>query len=220
MTTKKQSITTTLAEYKLREHWIKWFNGAGGKQLAYMSGEQYFQMLNEDIGYDAYNWTLSKPEYIRNHEERIICISIKGTLEVHPLNIIREGHGTHQVNDDSAIADGVKTAETDALKRACRTLNLGLQLYFMKPKPIESEDVKRQYAGVKPPTDKQATDFCVKLGEVIALLQLDRSDVDNYFGVAKAQKPEIVEWMTKHRGQSPQDLAFAVSYWKNGLTRA
>jgi len=217
MTTKKQSITTKLGALKLKPEWVKHRPGKAGMQLAYMSGEQYIQILNDIVGIDGYNWTVSEPEFIRNHDQQIIAVRVKGILEVHKLGVIREAWGTHDIRDDKDIADGIKAAETDALKRNCKYLNIGLQLYFSEP------TMPKEHLGKKRPammTQKQKDRLCAQLESAMKSNNITKQDVDDFFGVVETTKGHIAEYFSTNKGTTPADLAFAVANHKREAVHA
>ena len=216
MTTKKQSITTKLGKLKLKSEWIKHRPGKAGMQLAYMSGEQYIQILNDTIGIDGYNWTVSDPEFIRNHDQQVIAVRVKGVLAVHKLGVIREAWGTHDIRTDGDIADGIKAAETDALKRTCKTLNIGLQLYFSEP------TMPREHPGKKRPamTQKQKDRLCVQLESAMKSNNITKKDLNHFFGVVETTKGHIAEYFSTNKGTTPADLAFAVANHKRQAVHA
>ena len=125
--TNKVSIEKKLEKLELKKSWIKERPGPNGMKLSYMDGARYITLLNEVVGFGEWDWTVGEPQFT-TVEGKIKSVYIKGTLHVQNLGVTREAWGTHDIKKDD-IANGIKSAETDALKRACKSLNIGLQLY-------------------------------------------------------------------------------------------
>jgi hypothetical protein len=105
---------------------IKHRRGPEGKQFDYVEVQNYVDRLNEAFDHD-WSFELTSREVI---EEQII-VEVKLTA----AGLIKTGLGGTAITrrkDDSSIislADDMKKAEADGLKRACRLLGIGGELY-------------------------------------------------------------------------------------------
>jgi len=132
---------------------IKHREGQKKKQLAYVETVHYIDRLNEAFGY-TWNWEIIS-ENVTEHEA--YC---KGrlTVEIEGQTVIKEAYGgkdmtmvdtydkqTRQVTGKKpfSIADDLKSASSDALKKASSLLGIGLHLYkgngtVTRPAPVAS----------------------------------------------------------------------------------
>ena len=100
--------------------------GRDGKKLDYVEVQNYVDRLNEAFAYE-WSFELTRREIIGEQ----IIVEVKLTA----AGLTKTGLGGAAVtrSEDSktviALADDIKTAEADALKRACRLLGVGAELY-------------------------------------------------------------------------------------------
>ncbi len=105
---------------------IKHRQGHDGKQLDYVPVQHYVDRLNEGFEHD-WSFELTSREIIGEQ----IVVEVKITA----AGLTKTGLGGAAItrSDDKktiiALADDIKTAEADALKRACRLLGVGAELY-------------------------------------------------------------------------------------------
>jgi len=105
---------------------IKTRKGAFGAQLSYVEAVHYIQRLNEAFE-GAWSWR------VQSHEVRDSEIIVLGVLEAGGQ--VRQAFGGSGITTSKAtgevvsIADDLKAAATDALKKACSLLGVGLDLY-------------------------------------------------------------------------------------------
>jgi hypothetical protein len=100
--------------------------GRDGKKLDYIEVQNYVDRLNEAFTYE-WSFELTSREIIGEQ----IIVEVKLTA----AGLIKTGLGGAAItrSEDNktviALADDIKTAEADALKRACRLLGVGAELY-------------------------------------------------------------------------------------------
>ena len=105
---------------------IKHRQGHDGKMLSYVEIQAYVDRLNEGFDHD-WSFELTRQEIIGDQ----ILVEVKLTA----AGLIKTGIGGTAITrgEDNktvlALADDIKMAEADALKRACRLLGIGGELY-------------------------------------------------------------------------------------------
>ena len=105
---------------------IKHRQGHDGKQLSYVEIQAYVDRLNEGLEHD-WSFELTRREIIGDQ----ILVEVKLTA----AGLIKTGIGGAAITrgEDNktvlSLADDIKMAEADALKRACRLLGIGSELY-------------------------------------------------------------------------------------------
>jgi hypothetical protein len=105
---------------------IKHRQGHNGKQLDYVAVQHYVDRLNEGFDHD-WSFELTRREIIGDQ----ILVEVKLTA----AGLIKTGIGGAAITrgEDNktvlSLADDIKMAEADALKRACRLLGIGGELY-------------------------------------------------------------------------------------------
>ena len=105
---------------------IKHREGHDGKQLSYVEIQAYVDRLNEGLEHD-WSFELTRREIIGDQ----ILVEVKLTA----AGLIKTGIGGAAITrgEDNktvlSLADDIKMAEADALKRACRLLGIGSELY-------------------------------------------------------------------------------------------
>jgi hypothetical protein len=105
---------------------IKQRQGHDGKQLDYVTVQHYVDRLNEGFDHD-WSFELTRREIIGDQ----ILVEVKLTA----AGLIKTGIGGTAITrgEDNktvlSLADDIKMAEADALKRACRLLGIGGELY-------------------------------------------------------------------------------------------
>ena len=131
---------------------VKQRKGAGGRKLDYISGEHAIAEANRIFGFDGWSCETVHMECVK--EQPITYIA---RVRIRAGGVTREGWGGDNGNDHE---NAVKSAETDAIKRALRTFGnqFGLPLYDKeenaenltrgsepapKPRPTPSAEYKR-----------------------------------------------------------------------------
>lgn len=99
----------------------------GGVELTYLTGEQVISRLNDVLGVDGWSYVTGEPVIVENQ------LYIKGSLTL-VGGITKEAWGGAQVKRTRATGDfldlgnDIKSAATDALKKAASLLGVGLYL--------------------------------------------------------------------------------------------
>ena len=131
---------------------VKQRKGAGGRKLDYISGEHAIAEANRIFGFDGWSCETVHMECVKENP-----ITYIARVRVRAGGVTREGWGGDNGNDHE---NAVKSAETDAIKRALRTFGnqFGLPLYDKeenaenltrgsepapKPRPSPSPEYKR-----------------------------------------------------------------------------
>ena len=137
---------------------VKQREGARGRKLDYISGEHAIAEANRIFGFDGWSCETVHMECVK--EQPITYIA---RVRIRAGGVTREGWGGDNGNDHE---NAVKSAETDAIKRALRTFGnqFGLPLYDKEenaenltrgsepaptPRPTPSAEYKRQEKVVK-----------------------------------------------------------------------
>jgi hypothetical protein len=108
---------------------IKHREGHDGKQLGYVPIQHYLDRLHEAFDHD-WSFELTRREVIGDQ----ILVEVKLTA----AGLIKTGIGGAAITlgEDNktvlSLADDIKMAEADALKRACRLLGIGSELYAIE----------------------------------------------------------------------------------------
>ncbi len=136
---KMNSNIKLILERPFPKELIRYREGQKKKQLAYVETVNYIERLNEAFNYN-WNWEIIL-ETITDTE--VYCRG-KLTVEIDGKIVIKEAYGgkdltivdvydksTRQVigKKPFSIADDLKSAGSDALKKACSLLGIGLHLY-------------------------------------------------------------------------------------------
>ena len=122
---------------------IKTRKGTFGQQLAYVEGVEFIRRLNEAL--DG-QWTFE----IVEHQVRETEVVVLGKLTAGDVTKMAFGGSSITVSREGeviSIADDLKAAATDALKKAASLLGVGLHLYS-SDRPTETS------AGNSAPKDK------------------------------------------------------------------
>jgi len=139
MSKSMDSNIKSILERPFQQGFIRYREGQKKKQLAYVETVHYIDRLNEAFGY-AWNWEIVSENIT---ETEVYCRG-KLTVEIDGKIIVKEAYGgkdltivdvwdknTRQVigKKPFSIADDLKSAGSDALKKACSLLGIGLHLY-------------------------------------------------------------------------------------------
>jgi DNA recombination protein Rad52 len=125
-----------------------------GRQMSYIEGWHAIAEANRIFGFDAWNRETVESRCVLSRESKgsfhiVYVAKVRVSVRTSDLTIIREGYGTGDAQASSAGEahdKAIKTAETDATKRAFATFGkpFGLSLYLgsrlkeAKPKaPVE-----------------------------------------------------------------------------------
>jgi len=103
------------AEHKTRK-------GARGKQLTYVETVNYIDRLNEIFGLH-WSWELTE----QGADEVGVWSRGRLTIEIDGKTVVKEAYGGNDKNGE--IGDALKGASSDALKKACSLLGMGLYMY-------------------------------------------------------------------------------------------
>ncbi len=111
--------------------------GAFGGSLQYLEGHTVIARLNE--AFDS-GWSFE----IERHEILPEEVIVLGRLRVDRFEIVKMAFGGSRITRDklgaaTAIGDDLKSAATDALKKASTLLGVGLQLYGATTSTVESD---------------------------------------------------------------------------------
>lgn len=115
-----------ILERPFPEEVLKQRQGPNGNKLTYAEIQVYVDRLNEAFN-GAWSWELVRREVV---EDQVV---VEGRLTA--AGIAKTGVGGTAITrrrDNGAIvsfADDIKTAEADAMKRSCRLLGMGRELY-------------------------------------------------------------------------------------------
>jgi len=129
---------------------IKTRPGPGGKKLSYVEGAEYIKRLNE--AFDT-NWSFKVLEY-KIFEKEVVVL---GELTCH--GVIKQSFGgsdiaTNRAGDPVSLADSLKSAATDALKKGASLFGVGLHLYGESGDKYTTSSNQK---GPQPMTEKQLT---------------------------------------------------------------
>lgn len=105
----------------------------GGVELTYLTGEQVISRLNEVLGFDGWAFETGDPVIVGDQ------IYIKGTLRVRTADdmiyhVVKDAFGGAQIKHSRSSGDmidlgnDIKSAATDALKKAASLIGIGLYL--------------------------------------------------------------------------------------------
>ncbi len=124
---------------------VKQREGQGGKMLSYLETHSVIARLNE--GCDAWSFEIVEHQIL---EDEVVVVA-KLTAD----GVIKTAFGGSRITRDRgkpvSIADDLKAAGSDALKKAASLLGVGLELYGAAPKAAEQT---REHA---PPPPASAT---------------------------------------------------------------
>ena len=144
-----QEVMEQLSE-PFPEDLIKTRIGRGKIYLSYVEGHNYIKRLNEIFGL---NWSFRILEQ-KIFENEVVVL---GELTVNN-NIVRQSYGNKDIAVGRSnglpvsIGDDLKAAQTDALKKACSTLGIGLHLYG--DKKGKDDNFEKEFSGQEM-TDRQ-----------------------------------------------------------------
>ncbi len=101
---------------------IKYRKGCNGKQLSYVETHNVIERLNEVF---KYQWSWQIIDYTVE-EKQVYCRGML-TVSVDDQAVVKEGFGGKTRSGE--IGDDLKSASSDALKKASTLLGIGLHLY-------------------------------------------------------------------------------------------
>jgi len=118
---------------------IKQREGSSGKMLDYIEGHAVIQRLNDTFDGD-WSFTITRHEILKDTDEVIVIGELKAG------NVVKTQFGSSRITraresgEIISLADDLKAAATDALKKSATLLGVGLHLYSQKehrpaPKP-------------------------------------------------------------------------------------
>jgi DNA recombination protein Rad52 len=126
-----------------------------GRELSYIEGWHAIDEANRIFGFDGWSRETVESRCVHSRETRgaysvLYVTRVKVTVRAETHLIVREGVGTGDAQADSlgeAHDKAIKTAETDATKRALATFGrpFGLALYLgLRAKPQPKPDIQRR----------------------------------------------------------------------------
>jgi hypothetical protein len=126
-------VNRQLLEQPFDQSLVKSRRGPFGQSLSYVEIQSYIQRLNE--AFDG-QWSFE----IVSHEVHSSEVVVKGRLSTSSITKVAFGGSSITTARDTgeviSIADDLKAAASDCLKRAARLLGLGLHLYNDTPVPV------------------------------------------------------------------------------------
>jgi Rad52/22 family double-strand break repair protein len=138
---------------------------ANGRELFYIEGWYAISEANRIFGFDGWNRETVESRCVLMRENRgtflaVYVAHVRITVHAAGTTVIREGHGTGEGRGTSPaeVHDvALKTAETDATKRALATFgrHFGLELYRNRKAPL---------SGAVPPSPPKTFDTAPRLG--------------------------------------------------------
>jgi Rad52/22 family double-strand break repair protein len=138
---------------------------ANGRELFYIEGWYAISEANRIFGFDGWNRETVESRCVLMRENRgtflaVYVAHVRITVHAAGTTVIREGHGTGEGRGTSPaeVHDvALKTAETDATKRALATFgrHFGLELYRNRKAPL---------SGAAPPSPPKTFDMAPRLG--------------------------------------------------------
>jgi hypothetical protein len=78
-----------------------------------------------------YNQTVSKPDFQRAQNGRVVGVIITTTIEI-PNYGVREANIFKPITDFATVEDRIKSAETAGFARCVKLFNIGLDIYLQK----------------------------------------------------------------------------------------
>ena len=117
-----------ILEAQFPESLVKQRPGAFGSSLSYIEGHTIIGRLNEAFG-ACWSFEIASHEVL--DEEVLVC----GKFRCESANVVKMAFGSSKITRDSrtgiaiALGDDLKSASTDALKKAATLLGVGLYLY-------------------------------------------------------------------------------------------
>lgn len=142
-------IDRALLEKPFRPDVIKVRRGPHGRELSYVEAPQYIQRLNEAFG-SEWSWKIVAYE---QHGSEIV---VQGALEAGGQTKHAFGGSTVTVDRSGlvvSLADDMKAAATDALKKACSLFGIAIELYGATPPTVTAPAPNRTRLQVVQPTD-------------------------------------------------------------------
>ena len=143
----KQFDTTSIAflQEPLDKTNIKQRKGAKGRQLDYVTGGYVIATANRIFGFDGWNCQTIEMKLVKENP-----ISYVARVRVTVGDVVREGFGGAEGRDHE---NTVKSAETDALKRALKSFGnqFGLPLYDQEDNQNNIIDSSSKPAYKRPP---------------------------------------------------------------------
>ncbi|MFA5762784.1 MAG: Rad52/Rad22 family DNA repair protein [Bacilli bacterium] len=141
-----------ILEQPFPQNLIKSRKGFAGKQLAYVEGSNYIERLNQAFEGE---WSFE----ILQHEVQASEVIVLGKLTAG--GIVKAAFGgsaitiARDTGETVSLADDLKSAATDSLKKACSLLGIGLHLYSSETVVPQNEQPKVKTANGDRLTQKQ-----------------------------------------------------------------
>jgi hypothetical protein len=115
--TQYAALTTVFPD----QHWLE----KGGKRFQYITGGECASRLNDVLGVDGWSFAIREQGQITDD------VWVRGRLTLHfpGRTVIREQVGASTLQRGMAPGDSIKSAATDALKKAATLAGVALYLY-------------------------------------------------------------------------------------------
>lgn len=195
---------------KTPKDYIKTFQGRGGKQLAYVETGYMVKKLNQVFNY-LWDFEVVSEKVEQGH------IIVKGKLTAHmspELTLTKTQYGGASIKskqDGNAvdIADDMKAAASDALKKCASMFGIASDIYWGGEVEEEKEDVQplAQIDPIAPPVniDKITVPQQSKIralymqkglnSEAMKLVLIKRYDIDSHAKLTKKQASDYIEYL-------------------------
>jgi hypothetical protein len=119
-------MNRSILEHPFAGHLVKTRRGAFGEQLSYVEGAEYIRRLNEAFEGE---WSFEVVDH-RVYDAEVVVV---GNLTADGVTKMAFGGSSVTTNNQTgeviSLADDLKAAATDALKKAASLLGVGLDLY-------------------------------------------------------------------------------------------
>jgi hypothetical protein len=125
MTSQTTEVIGKLREPFPRELW-RTRRGPGGTPLTYVEGAEYIKRLLDVLGAD---WSFEIVEHHVLDDEVVVLGRLRALDEVHMQFGGASIKRSNQSGDALCLADDLKSAATDAFKKCCSSIGVGLHLY-------------------------------------------------------------------------------------------
>jgi len=110
---------TEILEKEFAPHLVKQRPGFGGGYLSYVEAHHYIKRFNEAFDYD---WSFSITNHHVGNDEVYVVVMINAK------DVCKEAFGS-SLRKGKSVGDALKSASTDALKKAASMFGIGLHLY-------------------------------------------------------------------------------------------
>lgn len=162
--TNNQTQLNSLTEEQLNkvfvqtpQKYIKQRKGPGGKMLSYVEAGYVIMVLNNAFGH-MWNWKITEQQIGKTQ------VWVKGTLTIKlpGIEIEKDAYGGSDIKENqkgeiTSIADDLKAASSDALKKAASMLGIASDVYFPQMDMSGTDEVQvdsAEYFSTLKPAEK------------------------------------------------------------------